>query len=66
MTTEPGLDVRRSVAGSLPAFLVCADATLMEMARRKPTTLAALRAVPGMGDAKVQKYGEAFLAVFRG
>jgi ATP-dependent DNA helicase RecQ len=49
----------------LPAYCVFADKTLVELARRHPTSLAAMRQVPGVGPAKIEKYGEAFLEVLR-
>ncbi|MBW3572574.1 MAG: RecQ family ATP-dependent DNA helicase [Gemmatimonadetes bacterium] len=49
----------------LPAYCVFADKTLVELAKRHPTTLAEMRRVPGIGPAKIEKYGEAFLAVLR-
>ena len=39
------------------------DATLLEIARRRPTTLAALSTIPGIGRSKLERYGEAVLAV---
>jgi ATP-dependent DNA helicase RecQ len=50
---------------SLPAYCVFADKTLVELARRHPTTAAQMRQVPGIGPAKMEKYGEAFLEVLR-
>ncbi len=35
------------------------------MARRRPSTPSAMLAVPGVGPAKMEKYGEAFLGVLR-
>jgi superfamily II DNA helicase RecQ len=49
----------------LPAYCVFADKTLVELARRHPTSLADMRRVPGIGPAKMEKYGEAFLEVLR-
>ena len=53
-------------AEKLPAYCVFPDRTLMEMAARRPTSLAALAAVRGVGPAKLEKYGERFLARLRG
>jgi ATP-dependent DNA helicase RecQ len=39
------------------------DATLIEIARRRPTTLAALSLIPGIGRSKLDRYGAALLAV---
>ena len=46
----------------VPAYIVFADETLRQLAARKPTTLAEMRAVHGVGDKKLADYGEAFLA----
>jgi ATP-dependent DNA helicase RecQ len=51
---------------SLPAYCVFADRTLVELARRRPTSPDALLDVPGVGPAKLEKYGERFLKVLRG
>jgi ATP-dependent DNA helicase RecQ len=47
------------------AYVVFADKTLIDMARRKPLTAAAMSAVHGVGEAKLRQYGEAFLDVIR-
>ncbi len=49
----------------VPAYLIFNDATLLEMAARKPKTEAELLQVPGVGPAKLEKYGAAFLKMFR-
>ena len=49
----------------VPAYLIFNDATLLEMAVRKPKTAADLLQVPGVGPAKLEKYGEAFLKLFK-
>jgi ATP-dependent DNA helicase RecQ len=49
----------------VPAYLIFNDATLLEMAARKPRTEAELLQVPGVGPAKLEKYGAAFLKMFR-
>jgi ATP-dependent DNA helicase RecQ len=48
-----------------PAYIVFPDRTLIEMAARRPKTLAELGRVHGVGAAKLQKYGEQFLAALR-
>jgi superfamily II DNA helicase RecQ len=48
-----------------PAYVVFADRTLAEIARRRPAALAALRAVSGVGDHKLERYGDDVLAVVR-
>ena len=51
--------LERSKADEVPAYVVFSDATLRELARGRPTTDAALLAVPGIGPAKLAAYGEA-------
>jgi ATP-dependent DNA helicase RecQ len=58
------LEVAR--ARRVPPYVVFHDTTLREMARLKPTTRAALRAVYGVGDRKAEELGDAFLEVIRG
>ncbi len=50
---------------SVPAYVVFADRTLREMARTRPVTPGALADVYGVGPAKMEKYGEEFLAAIR-
>ena len=50
-------------AQQVPAYVVFADRTLIEMAVLRPTSLAALRGVHGVGEEKLRRYGAAFLAV---
>ena len=47
------------------AYVVFADRTLIDMARRKPTTLAEMSRVHGVGEGKLRQYGELFLDVIR-
>jgi ATP-dependent DNA helicase RecQ len=50
---------------SVPAYVVFTDRTLAELAVRRPRTLAAMGDVRGIGPAKLDKYGEQFLAAIR-
>jgi ATP-dependent DNA helicase RecQ len=52
-------------AQGVPAYVIFADRSLEEMARLKPATLAALKSVHGVGDAKIARYGATFLDVIR-
>ena len=45
----------------VPAYIVFSDRVLREMAARKPGTPEELLAVPGVGPAKLERYGRAFL-----
>jgi ATP-dependent DNA helicase RecQ len=49
-----------------PAYVIFPDRTLIEMAARRPRNLEELAAIHGVGIAKLQKYGAAFLAAIRG
>lgn len=46
-----------------PAYVVFTDATLMDMATRRPGTLEDMLEVSGMGQTKLSKYGQIFLEV---
>jgi ATP-dependent DNA helicase RecQ len=52
-------------AQRVAAYVVFADKTLIDMARRKPATAAEMSAVHGVGEAKLRQYGEVFLDVIR-
>lgn len=46
---------------AVPAFLIATDATLAALAELRPSTVAQLAAVPGMGPSKIERYGERLL-----
>ena len=48
---------------SVPAYIVFSDKVLVEMVKRRPSNDRELLAVSGVGPAKLEKYGEAFLGV---
>ncbi len=47
------------------AYVIFADKTLIDMARRKPTTTAEMAALHGVGESKLSQYGAIFLEVVR-
>lgn len=57
-------DLRRELADEreVPAYIICSDATLRGMCRRRPATREELLDVPGIGEKKADAYGAAFLA----
>jgi ATP-dependent DNA helicase RecQ len=59
---------RRALAeeAGLPAYMVFNDRTLVDMAQSRPTDLDAMARVNGVGAAKLQRYGAAFLQVITG
>jgi len=48
---------------SLPAYCVFTDATLTAIAESRPTDLAALAGIPGVGSTKLDRYAEDVLAL---
>jgi len=48
---------------NLPAYVIFHDATLAEIAQRSPQTLDDLQGISGIGEKKLQAYGEAVLRV---
>ncbi len=52
----------RARADEVPAYVVFNDRTLAELAARTPRTIAELAAVPGIGPAKLERYGAELLA----
>ncbi len=58
-------NLRRDLARErkVPAYVIFSDATLAEMAALKPRTDGELLSVPGVGPAKLERYGERFLLV---
>ncbi|HEX9933378.1 MAG TPA: DNA helicase RecQ [Allosphingosinicella sp.] len=58
---------RRELAAeaSVPPYVIFHDSTLREMAAAKPASLRAMSEVSGVGAAKLERYGEAFVEVIR-
>jgi superfamily II DNA helicase RecQ len=54
--------LERAKADEVPAYVVFHNATLVEIAERQPRTLAELAGVPGVGPAKLERYGDDILA----
>ncbi len=46
-------------------YLTCTNATLRQIAERRPSTLSELAAIQGMGEQKIDRFGEAFLTALR-
>jgi ATP-dependent DNA helicase RecQ len=60
-------DLRLSLAREqrVPAYVVFPDATLIEMARMRPTSLDQMRQISGVGPRKLEQFGPQFLTVTR-
>ncbi|WP_437881314.1 DNA helicase RecQ [Pseudomonas sp. LRF_L74] len=57
--------LRRKLAEehSVPPYVIFPDATLLEMLRSKPSSLSDMARISGVGARKLERYGQAFLAV---
>jgi ATP-dependent DNA helicase RecQ len=53
-------------AAQVPAYIIFADRTLIEMAEARPATLDAFAKIGGVGAKKLESYGRIFLAVING
>jgi len=58
---------RRSEAEhrGVPPYVIFSDKTLRELARKRPTTLHELRGIYGIGDAKLEAFGDALVTQIR-
>jgi ATP-dependent DNA helicase RecQ len=59
--------LRKAIAAeeNVPSYIVFGDTTLMLMAASRPTTLAGLRLLSGVGEAKLSRYGQRFLGAIQ-
>jgi ATP-dependent DNA helicase RecQ len=49
----------------VPPYVIFGDKTLRELARTRPTTLTELRGIYGIGDAKLEAFGDAIVRIMR-
>ncbi len=59
--------LRLKIANSerVPAYVIFTDAALMDMCRKLPKTKAEFLGISGVGETKLNKYGEKFLAAIK-
>src|SRR5208337_544084 len=59
--------VRRKIAeeNGVPPYIIFSDKTLHEMSRQFPTSPSEMRRISGVGDIKLERYGEEFLEEIR-
>ncbi|MBL8299811.1 MAG: DNA helicase RecQ [Rhodanobacteraceae bacterium] len=57
------LRARLAKEQNVPAYVIFHDATLLDMLREHPMSIHELARINGVGATKLEKYGEAFLAV---
>ncbi len=60
------LRLKLAQAQDIPAFCIAHDSVLLAVAGTAPQTLSALAEIKGIGPAKLDKYGAAFLAAVKG
>ena len=53
----------RARADGVPPYIVLTNVQLAEIANKRPATRAALQAIPGVGDGRIDKFGEELLRV---
>jgi len=64
----PMFDAMKSVRSELAReqglapFMVFHDATLIEMVKRRPVDAASMLEISGVGEKKLERFGDAFLA----
>ena len=61
LTDLKALRTRLAAEEKVPAFVVFSNATLEDMAKKQPKTMAEFLTVSGVGAVKAQRYGTAFL-----
>lgn len=49
----------------MPAYIVFSNATLQDMAKKAPVTMADFLDVSGVGSYKAQRYGQAFITTIK-
>ena len=61
------VELRKKLAAeeSLPAYTIFKDQTLKDMSEALPLDRVALESIKGVGDARLEKYGDAFLDVIQ-
>lgn len=57
--------MQRANTQRVPAYMICPDRTLEQLARELPETLEALVSVYGLGESKISKFGEELLKALR-
>lgn len=59
------LRTRLAKVQNVPAYVIFHDATLRQMATEKPITKAAFARLSGVGQSKLERYGDAFIQVIQ-
>jgi len=51
---------------NVPPYVIFHDTTLLALAKKRPTNLATMSDIPGIGKAKLERYGDVFLKAVNG
>ncbi|MDR1380187.1 MAG: DNA helicase RecQ [Tannerella sp.] len=65
MTALRRLRLQLAQQEKMPAYIIFSDASLQDMAIKKPVTLDAFSDIRGVGDMKLEKYGNTFVTLIR-
>jgi ATP-dependent DNA helicase RecQ len=65
LTALKALRAKLAQIQKVPAYVVFSDRTLIELATHRPDSGSAMREIHGVGDAKLERYGAAFLDVIK-
>jgi ATP-dependent DNA helicase RecQ len=60
-----GLRTRLAKEEGVPAYVIFSDRSLIDMAAKRPTTVRAFGGIHGVGQAKLDRYADAFLEVMK-
>jgi ATP-dependent DNA helicase RecQ len=60
-----GLRTRLAKEEGVPAYVIFSDRSLIDMAAKRPTTVRAFGEIHGVGQAKLDRYADAFLEVMK-
>ena len=58
--------IKRSRELRVPAYMICPDRTLEHLAQTRPDTREKLGEIHGLGAAKIERFGDELLEMFRG
>jgi ATP-dependent DNA helicase RecQ len=60
-------ELRKDIAreARVPAYIIFSDAALRDMCRKRPASPSGFLEISGVGPAKLEKYGDAFIALIR-
>ena len=63
--TLKAVRLRLAHEADVPAFVIFSDATLIDMCRKRPTSLSDFLNVKGVGEMKLERYGHIFIPVIK-